>query len=103
MFSTLSKFSRSDIYSQNSSDGSAIEGTRLGPSAIRQCISALEYYRYRFQHREDYTNCPESHIPLRDDIRIKMFEKLADAKEPEGLSQMHINKADGIQSRTYYT
>ena len=32
-----------------------------------------------------------------------MFEKLADAKEPERLSQMHINKADGIQSCTYYT
>ena len=89
-------------YSQLSSgDGQEISGTRVGPSAIKQCISALEYHRTRLQHREDYRACQEAQRPLRDDIRIKTFEKAARATEPQRVEQMQVMKADGVKSGVY--
>jgi hypothetical protein len=85
----------------SSGDSTALSGTRLGPSAVKQCISALEYFRAHFQHRDDYRACPEAQKPLRDDIRIRTFEKAAQATEPERLSQVQQIKADGVQSDTF--
>ncbi|KAF5312044.1 hypothetical protein D9619_002517 [Psilocybe cf. subviscida] len=83
------------------SDGKPIPGTRLGPSSVKQCISALEYERSRLENRDDYLACPESQKPLRKDTRIKSFERRAEATEPERLIQMQVNKANGLVSDTY--
>ena len=76
-------------------------GTRLGPSAIKQRVSALEYARFHRQHEALYVAQPDAQRPLRDDLRIKTFEKAAQATEPERASQVQIMKADGLKSGVY--
>jgi hypothetical protein len=86
---------------QRTSDGQDIPGTRLGHEAIKQCISALEYWRYNNQHREDYKSCPAARVPLRDDSRITMLESAAQEKEPERIAEAQTLKATGALSGVF--
>jgi hypothetical protein len=90
------------IFCQHTSDGQDIPGTRLGFEAIKQCISALEYWRYNNQHREDYKQCPASRIPLRDDSRITTSESTAQEKEPERIAEAQTLKAIGALSGQWH-
>lgn len=61
-------------------------------------MSALEYVRFHRQHEATYVAQADAQRPLRDDLRIKTFEKAAQATEPERASQVQIMKADGLKS-----
>ncbi|KAG6834310.1 hypothetical protein H0H93_010572 [Arthromyces matolae] len=82
-----------------SSDGQSIPGTRLGVSAIKQCISALESWRRTHEH--EYPNNPEALRPLRLDSRIRTHETNAGATESERNAEAQITKALGSTADTY--
>lgn len=83
-----------------SGNGTVQEGTRPGVSTVKQTINTLEYFRSHLQHEDRYKQCPESHIPLRDDIRIRQYESAAAATEPGRELHLQALKAKGIQSGT---
>ncbi|KAF5381020.1 hypothetical protein D9615_004052 [Tricholomella constricta] len=87
---------------KQTSDGKDIPGTRLGPDAIKQCVSALESYRYHHKGSDPrYKSDPEAQQPLRNDERITTYEKSAYATEPERLAESQVLKAKGVTSDTY--
>jgi len=71
-------------------------GSRIGRSSLSQCLSALEQWRFNHQHEEIYKRCPESHVKLRDDHRIKTIETGARATEPERVAESQELKAYGV-------
>ena len=83
-------------YRASGSDGGNLSGTRVGPSLIKQCISALEYYRSHLSHRADYASDPNSQLQLRNDIRIRTYERSAKASEPERMEKMQMMKINGV-------
>ncbi|KAF8078428.1 hypothetical protein FPV67DRAFT_54136 [Lyophyllum atratum] len=83
-------------------DGQPIPGQRVGAESIKQCISALESYRYNHCSSDpEYVNEPQSQIPLRSDVRITTYEINAQAKEPQRLAEAQVLKAFGATSDTY--
>ena len=70
-------------------------GTQVGSSHVSQCINALEHYRFNRQHQPNYMADPESRRPLRDDSRIKAYEKAAAADKPRRIAEAHARKAAG--------
>ncbi|KJA16581.1 hypothetical protein HYPSUDRAFT_219351 [Hypholoma sublateritium FD-334 SS-4] len=82
-------------------DGANLSGTRVGPSLIKQCISALEYYRSHLSHRADYASDPNAQLQLRNDIRIRTYERSAKASEPERMEKMQMMKINGIKTDTF--
>lgn len=65
----------------------------MGSSHIKGVVSALEYHRFNNQHL--YPHISETQIPLRNDGRIKAFEKAAQSNEPNRADKAHILKAAG--------
>ncbi|PPR07313.1 hypothetical protein CVT24_007514 [Panaeolus cyanescens] len=88
---------------KKSRDGKDIPNTRVGRSSIQQTISALQNYRSDHQRDEDYRNCPESHISLRDNIEIREIERSAKADEPERQKESQEMKAQGVANQTFTT
>ncbi|KAF5377311.1 hypothetical protein D9615_006350 [Tricholomella constricta] len=83
-------------------DGRPIAGTRVGAESIKQCISALESYRYNHCNSDpEYLSDPQSQLPLRSDARITTYESNAQAKEPQRLTEAQELKAFGAASDTY--
>ncbi|KAI5822566.1 hypothetical protein K523DRAFT_256760 [Schizophyllum commune Tattone D] len=81
--------------------GQEIPGTRLGVSSVKQAISALEYCRINNEHQDCYKEDPESLRKLREDQRVRMYEKAAAANEPQRLKDAEATKADGTSADTY--
>ncbi|KAI5899021.1 uncharacterized protein SCHCODRAFT_02462607, partial [Schizophyllum commune H4-8] len=77
------------------------DGSTVGIESIKQCISALEHYRFHHQHEPAYAQCPEAQKPLRTDARIKQFEISKKASEPERIMTGQKAKATGTSSDTY--
>ncbi|KAL1746150.1 hypothetical protein HDZ31DRAFT_62412 [Schizophyllum fasciatum] len=76
-------------------------GSTVGIESIKQCISALEHYRFHHQHERDYAQCAEAQKSLRMDARIKQFEISKKASEPERIMTGQKSKATGTASDTY--
>jgi len=77
-------------------DGQAVPGSRVGVESIKQCITALENYRFNHCGSDpDYLADSASQASLRHDVRIKTFEMNAQVKEPERLAESQILKAAG--------
>lgn len=74
----------------------------MGAEHIKQVISALERYRYDHQHEEAYKICPESHVPLRSDVRITTFEAAAKSNEPKRIAESQSLKATGVSSGKHF-
>lgn len=83
---------------QRTHNGLNIPGTRVGFEHIKQCISALEYYRFHHKHEPEYIADPKSQTPLREDTRIKTFEKVAKADRPNAIADSHSRKAAGTSA-----
>jgi len=71
----------------------------VGPSTIKQIISALEYYRFHHQRDPIYQECPDSHLPLRQNADIRLIERGCQASEPKRQEESQQMKADGVISR----
>ncbi|KAF5385999.1 hypothetical protein D9615_002501 [Tricholomella constricta] len=83
-------------------DGKDIPGTRLGPDHIKQCVNALESYRYHHKGSDPrYKDIPEAQVTLRDDERITTYEKSAYATESERVAESQVLKAKGVTSDTF--
>ncbi|KAF9059158.1 hypothetical protein BDP27DRAFT_1371825 [Rhodocollybia butyracea] len=82
-------------------NGLDIPGTRVGFEHLKQCVSALEYHRFNHKHEPCYKADPASQVPLRDDTRIKTFEKVAKANWPNVIADSHSRKAAGTSADTY--
>ncbi len=83
---------------QHTHSGLIIPGSVVGYEHVKQCISALEYYRFNHQHKPRYKTEPESQRPLRDDSRIKLYETQARAREPERIASSQSRKAAGTSA-----
>ena len=70
-------------------------GSKVSHFHIKQVVSALEDYRFNHQDNELYAQHPEGKLSLRDDPRISMFEKNAQAHGPEHAAEAHSLKATG--------
>jgi hypothetical protein len=88
-------------FEQRDSSGREIPGTTLGPSAVSVLINALESYRRNHMHLNIYEQCPEAHISLRTDIRIRTFEKAAKSNEPKRRREANTLKTLGASSGKY--
>lgn len=70
----------------------------VGFEHVKQCISALEHQRFNHQHEDLYSTTPESQKPLRDDSRIKEYEKAARSREPQRIAGAQARKASGTSA-----
>lgn len=75
------------------------EGTTIGVESIKQAISALEGHRRN--HAWEYPPGHETHIKLRDDIRIQTLEDNAGRNESQRVDKAQKLKASGTSSDTY--
>ncbi|KAJ8488942.1 hypothetical protein ONZ45_g13777 [Pleurotus djamor] len=82
-------------------DDLEMPGTRLGVQSIKQTVSALESHRRNHQHEDLYKQCPESQRPLRDDERIRTYERAAQTSEAQLLASAARTKATGSVSDIY--
>ncbi|KAJ8093963.1 hypothetical protein PM082_009846 [Marasmius tenuissimus] len=69
------------VTSRNKRDHKGVEipNSSLSVHSVKSCINALENLRLRTQH--EHKNDPDAQRPLREDLRIKMIEKRAQADE----------------------
>ncbi|KAF4609718.1 hypothetical protein D9613_011981 [Agrocybe pediades] len=81
---------------KSTAERSESKASCLGASSIKQIVSALEHYRWQWQHEPAYQNVAESQKPLRDDIRIKTYEKSMKASELQQIERMTQMKAEGM-------
>lgn len=91
-------WSLADYPQRKAGSKETIAGSNLGKSHISGVISALENYRvhHAYQHKDD----PDAQTPLRNDARIKRFEKSAKQDEPKRVQQAQALKAVGTSSGT---
>lgn len=73
-----------------------IEGTNVGRWSLKQAISALEWWR--FNHQSDYEGDTEAHTSLRNDDRIRAFERAASHNEPKRIQTSQTLKAAGTSA-----
>jgi hypothetical protein len=71
----------------------------VGPSTIKQIVSALESYRFHHQRDPIYQECAEAHHPLRQNADISLVERACQASEPKRQAESQQMKADGVISR----
>ncbi|KAG6846154.1 hypothetical protein H0H93_015690, partial [Arthromyces matolae] len=78
---------------KKNSDGQLIPGSRVSFESIKQCITALE--NWRLTHEFDYRNNPDALRPLRQDNRIRTYEKNARESESKRIADAQLAKAYG--------
>ncbi|KAJ3502645.1 hypothetical protein NLJ89_g8791 [Agrocybe chaxingu] len=81
--------------------GRDIEGSSIGKEHIKQVISALQRHMREHQHLPEYSGCPDTRIPLRDQDWVKLYETASAAREPDRKKKAHILKAMGTSADIY--